>query len=388
MGANIHIPGSGAKEIMLPPSAIRNPGLERAPGAVGGNHQTTVGATGVSGQVPNPTQLSTPVQPDKLASLLIDYNQSITDYLLTGFLEGFKVGFSGESTAQCPRNLLSAIQLPHLVSAKLQKEMDLGRISGHWPTPPFPNLVISPVGLVPKKSPGAFRLIHHLSHPQGSSVNAGIPPDFTAVHYASVDDAIAMIKRLGPGCFLAKADIKSAFRIIPLHRSDYHLFGIKWRNQYYFDICLPMGCASSCRIFKTFSTSLEWVAKKKLGSENVAHILDDFLFAERTLHQCSQALAAFLSCCEQVGVPIAVEKTVGPSQVLSFAGIELDTVNMEARLPLDKLTKCRDATGAMQHCQSVTLKQLTAVPHRSAKLCVQSCRSRAGFSPAGLLTSL
>ena len=73
----------------------------------------------------------------------------------------------------------------------------------------FNNLVISPVGLVPKKSPGAFRLIHHLSHPQGSSVNAGIPPDLTTVHYASVADAIATTKRrrLGPGCFLARTDI-------------------------------------------------------------------------------------------------------------------------------------------------------------------------------------
>ena len=77
-------------------------------------------------RVPNPIRLPTPVQPDKLASLLIGYNQSIIDYLLTGFLEGFKVGFSGESTAQCPRNLLSAIQLPHLVSVKVQKEIDLG----------------------------------------------------------------------------------------------------------------------------------------------------------------------------------------------------------------------------------------------------------------------
>ena len=94
---------------MLPPSAIRNPGLERAPGAVGRNHQTTVGTLGVSGHVPNPTRLPTPVQPDKLVSSLIGYNQSITAYLLTSFLEGFKVGFNGEPTAQCPRNLLSAI---------------------------------------------------------------------------------------------------------------------------------------------------------------------------------------------------------------------------------------------------------------------------------------
>ena len=39
---------------------------------------------------------------------------------------------------------------------------------------------------------------------------------------------------------------------------------------------------------------------------------------------------------------MAPEKTVGPSTTLAFAGIELDTVLMEARLPQEKLDKCRE----------------------------------------------
>ena len=50
----------GAREIMLPPSAIRNPGLERAPGTVGRNHRMTVETLGVSGHLPNPTRLPNP----------------------------------------------------------------------------------------------------------------------------------------------------------------------------------------------------------------------------------------------------------------------------------------------------------------------------------------
>ena len=37
---------------------------------------------------------------------------------------------------------------------------------------------------------------------------------------------------------------------------------------------------------------------------------------------------------------MAEEKTVGPHTVLQFAGITLDTVKQEARLPDDKLQKC------------------------------------------------
>ena len=74
VGANIRIPFSAMK-IMLPPSAIRNPGLERAlgRGAVGLKCRKTVGTLGVSCHVTNPTQLPTSVQTDKLASLLICY---------------------------------------------------------------------------------------------------------------------------------------------------------------------------------------------------------------------------------------------------------------------------------------------------------------------------
>lgn len=73
-------------------------------------------------------------------------------------------------------------------------------MAGPFDSPPFDNFRVSPVGLVPKKSPGEFRMIHHLSFPGGSSVNDNIPSEFTSVNYARVDDAIALIRHLGPGC--------------------------------------------------------------------------------------------------------------------------------------------------------------------------------------------
>ena len=42
-----------------------------------------------------------------------------------------------------------------------------------------------------------------------------------------------------------------------------------------------------------------------------------------------------------MGVPIAPEKTFDPQTVLIFAGIELDTNTMVARLPNDKITKTK-----------------------------------------------
>ena len=137
---------------------------------------------------------------------------SLTLYLIDGFRFGFRVHFVGERLAYESPNLKSALEQPELVKAKLGKECDAGRIVGPFITPPFPNFRTSPLGIVPKKDPSEFRFIHHLSYPNGSSVN-----DFysTVKYYASVGDASKSIKRLGRGCFMAETDVKSTFRIVP-----------------------------------------------------------------------------------------------------------------------------------------------------------------------------
>ena len=160
---------------------------------------------------------------------------------------------------------------------------------------------------------------------------------------------------------MAKTDIKSAFRIIPIHPDDYHLLGMTFNNSYFFDRCLPMGCSSSCAIFEAFSSSLEWLAVHKLGASGVLHILDDFLFIAETEAKCRSDLNAFLRLCDDLGVPIAHEKTEGPLNVIQFAGITLDTVQMEARLPADKLQKCKDFLIDFRTRRKVTLRELQSL---------------------------
>ncbi len=130
---------------------------------------------------------------------------------------------------------------------------------------------------MPKKAPGEYRLIHHLSFPHGVSVNDGISPEDSSVQYARVDDAVTMIKKLGRGCFLAKTDIKSAFRIIPILPADYDLLGIFWQGKYYYDRVMPMGCASSCRTFEIFKADFH-------SAENVARSTFPARFLLKCVH--------------------------------------------------------------------------------------------------------
>ena len=281
--------------------------------------------------------------------------------LESGFTSGFPLHFDGPRCSQEAPNLLSAIQNPTVVSAKLSKELDAHRIAGPFSSPPFPVFRISPLGLVPKKVEGEFRLIHHLSYPRGSSLNEGISSDYTTVSYATVENAIDLIKLAGPNCFLAKTDVKNAFRLVPIRPEDYDLLGIYWQGKYYYDRCMPMGCSSSCKTFEMFSTALEWIAQNKLHIPYILHLLDDFLIISPSNESCQHQLDTFLMLCSFLGIPMAPEKTVGPSTTLAFAGIELDTVLMEARLPQDKLDKCRDLLSTFLRRRKVTLQEIQSL---------------------------
>lgn len=299
----------------------------------------------------------TPVRPDCLAFYLKGYNNVTSDYLIRGFLHGFSIRYFGSLLAIRSPNLKSAMDNPTSVNDKLSKELAAGRIVGPFDSPPFETFRVSPLGIVPKKLPGEFRLIHHLSYPEGLSVNDGIPKELATVRYATVDDAVRLIKAIGKGCFLAKTDIKSAFRIIPVAPRDFPQLGMEWQGKFFFDKCLPMGCSSSCNIFETFSTALEWIAKDTLRASSVLHILDDFLFIAPSEAKCQVDLCV----CRRIGVPIADEKTMGPTNALQFAGITLDTALMEARLPEDKLAKCRTQLADFCSRKSVTLKELQSL---------------------------
>jgi len=287
---------------------------------------------------------------------------ALTHYFIDGFRFGFRVHFVGERLAYESPNLKSALEQPELVKAKLGKECDAGRIVGPFTTPPFPNFRTSPLGIAPKKDPSEFRLIHHLSYPNGSSVNDFIPDFYSTVKiYASVGDASKSFKRLGRDCFMAKTDVKSGFRIVSIHPADYSLLGMKWENLYYFDRTLPMGLSSSCSIFEAVSSAPEWISVHQLRASSFLHILDDFLFIAPTKDQWNRDLANFVSLCEYLGVPLALEKTVWPDTVLQFAGIILDSIHMEARLPDEKLTKCRRTLTVFLARRSLCLRELQSL---------------------------
>ena len=245
---------------------------------------------------------------------------------------------------------------------KIQKELDAGRVAGPFDKLPLPNFQVSPLGLVPKKVPGEFRVIHDLSYPKGDSINSTVSKEYATIHCQPFDDLIYVIKLLGSGSLVAKTDIESAFRLIPIHPHDYNLLGFVVDGKFYYDRCLPMGSSVSCRTFELFSNALHWILENKCQVAYVWHLLDDFVVCgPPDSPACTESLKCVLDLAESLGVPINHSKTVAPTTCLTVVGIEVDTDNMQLRLPEYKLLHARDLCKQFRVKRKVTLRQLQSL---------------------------
>jgi len=209
-----------------------------------------------------------------------------------------------------------------------------------------------------EKTNGKFRLLHNLSYPHDiTAVNFNIPEYSSTVKYNSISSAVKIIQKYNKP-YLAKTDIAEAFRIIPVHPSCYHLLGFQSQKKYYYDRCLPQGCSSSCQIFESFSDSIIWMLDTHYGINNVVKVLDDFLFIGETEEHANEMIEQFFELTNKLNVPIAHHKTEGPATKLTFLGIELDTINMTAKLPTEKIIKYRNQIDYVLEKDVVTLKEL------------------------------
>ena len=306
----------------------------------------------------------TPVNVKCLACWLDGYDHEKSKYLLKGFEFGFKIPYTGKRVFRQSRNLKSALDNLDILKQKICFEVQNGRAAGPFSLDnlPFPNLQISPLGLVPKQTPGEFRVIHHLSHPEGSSINDGISKEDSAVSYQTVDDAVTLVKRFGKGCLLSKTDIEHGYKNIPIHPSDHELLGFAVGTDVYYDKTLPMGLSFSCNLFEKLSTAIHWVANNKLHIEGLVHLLDDFLLVgPPSAPFCNSQLQLFLQFFNEVGIPLKQEKTVYPTTILTFLGLELDTQAMEIRLPQEKLLKIRNRLAEVQYKKKLTLQELQSL---------------------------
>ncbi|KAL6470791.1 hypothetical protein MHYP_G00219100 [Metynnis hypsauchen] len=166
------------------------------------------------------------------------------------------------------------------------------------------------------------------------------PPLISSALHAQiiqVDNTVSLIKQAGHEAWLAKADIISAFKVLPLYPGFWNLFGVCWEGRFYFAVRLAFSCKSSPKIFDTLAEALCWILLDVCRLASVLHLLNDFLVVVSPSSPPAYGLCTLSSAFLHLSVPLSPEKTLGPSTSLEFLGIQLDSVLFQASIPPDKL---------------------------------------------------
>jgi hypothetical protein len=287
-----------------------------------------------------------------------------TAEILNGIRFGVDIEFTGDRrrNRRCV-NLRTATDDPLIeqkVNDVIMADVAANKKAGPFDRPPFKFFSVSPIGAVPKKGTNKIRVIHHLSHPfKGDSINASITEKYQPL--GNFDAACLLIRRLGRGCWLIKLDAEAAYKQVPVRPEDWPLLGFKWRGKWYYERVLPFGLTSSCRKWELYATALHYFLKKRFGVDCIVHYIDDYLFVLESRELAVTQLEVALSLCRRLGLPMSVEKTEGPTTSLTFLGIELDTVEMTAKLSDKKLSELRALLDQWKNKTAATANEIQSL---------------------------
>ena len=267
--------------------------------------------------------------------------------LSTASARGSESGYTARRHSGQRQRMSSARLHPEVITDYLRKELTLGRLLGPFPgSLVLPNLHINRFGVIPK----------------GHS---------TSLAYTTVDQVAEVVARLGTAALLAKVDIESAYRLIPVHPQDRPLQAVRWEGQVFIDPMLPFGLRSAPKIFNAVAEALNWLLHQR-GIPHVLHYLDDFIIISPPhLPQGQESLSRLRQLWGELGVPISEHKTDGPTTCLVFLGFEIDTVTGKLRLPGEKLQRLQALLrqwGDRKVCSRKDLESLVGMLNHACKV--------------------
>jgi hypothetical protein len=252
------------------------------------------------------------------------------------------------------------------INGKIQKDVMDGKKLGPFDKPPYPYFSVSPLGMVVKPGQTKIRIVHDLSHPDramidGDSINGNIREE--DMELGKFDDACnEIVKRRGRTILLLKLDIDGAYKIIPVRYEDWPLLGFKWKEKYYIDVTLPFGLKSSCRLWDLFATALNVILIGELGNSFILHYVDDFLIIDTdNIELVKEKLELIRKITKKLGVPLNETKTCGPTDCLTFLGIEINSTKMEMKLDNDRLNSLRTLLCQWETKIQCTMKELQSL---------------------------
>lgn len=280
--------------------------------------------------------------------LALNASPAVTDFLVS------VATFGASTLSACPRsrayrdNHSSAYEFADEVDALVAERVRhgwLADVTDLYRADPLLPILVAPIGVVEKSTPGTYRLLLDGSFGVGDCVNDFINPALLGPPLLASFDAIVAsilaLRRDDPSAviLLYTTDYDNAYMHLPIRPADYWQLGQLWRGRVYWNLSAPMGLRPAGHLLYRFTAPINDRIFELTGFRPETFV-DDSLGA--ALAADMPALAAAMDAVpESVGFPISSRKRLPPSTSRTFCGWVFDTVNMTVSLPLDKLRRLR-----------------------------------------------
>lgn len=211
-----------------------------------------------------------------------------------------------------------------IISALVRDAIRDGTISLAHPSK---DQFISNIFVVPKPDK-SYRLI----------INLKKFNEFVKVSHFKIEDQKTVARLLTPDCFMATIDLKNAYYLVPIRKSDRKYLRFRFNNCLFEYNCLPFGLSCAPWMFTKIMKPVMALLRKE-GFLSVIY-LDDILIFGHSKQDCETNLRKTLELLEHLGFMINFEKSCFlPNQICKYLGFLYNSENMSISLPYEKRLK-------------------------------------------------
>lgn len=190
-----------------------------------------------------------------------------------------------------------------------------------------------------KKSDSTYRPITDCSQPDNGSINNFMETTHQKFVYNSVD---LVTKMMRPGIFSSTVDISAAYRAIPINPRHRTYQGLRWsvdgQLKYLVDTHLCFGARCAPFIFTQIGNFINRCLIRR-GYCTVLNYIDDFICFGNSFDECQQVQMTLINLLRRLGFQISWKKCSSPSTYTKYLGLYFDSVNMQVKLPDEKLNR-------------------------------------------------
>jgi hypothetical protein len=332
-------------------------------------------------QNPDLFKIVSPIKADAFGKELKDHpNQPFVKSVVRGLKNGFwpwadtsgptlPTTYDGSRLRQPITNKGKA----DFIRRQRDEEVQLARWSKPFGKKLLPGMHASPIGAVPKSTPGKYRLIiDQSSGPH--ALNSIIPKSQVKVKLDNIHDlgtALLAVRKKHPKrkLCLFKSDVKSAYRQLPVHPLWQIKQVVTIDGQRHVDRCNTIGNRGGGWNWDSVASLVNWIGTEKKKIPLLGYVDDNFGWEfegnKKYYKPYKKHLPAkqtrLLELWDEIGIPHEEDKQLsGPS--LPILGYEVDANAMTVKVPDEKKARVIQSLRDYAHeGKSYTIHELQSV---------------------------